>query len=88
MVLLKSNAEILKKLETVREAKAYELMKYKTIQNMHASKVGEYLRSELRQPTVVKLSESEKIRQKFKERTENNAAVILQRFASFFSPLK
>ena len=69
-------------MELVRQTKAYELMKYKTVENMTATKVSEYLRSEIRKPTAVEACEVEQVRKRFRDQVENKAAVILQNHVS------
>ncbi|VDN93283.1 unnamed protein product [Brugia pahangi] len=78
--LLKSSGEILRKLNEVRQTKAYEMMKYETIARMNASSVTAYLRQQHLKPNQVPLSETEAILQKHHEEMKNHAAIIIQQF--------
>ncbi|EJW79452.1 hypothetical protein WUBG_09638 [Wuchereria bancrofti] len=78
--LLKSSGEILRKLNEVRQTKAYEMMKYETIARMNASSVTAYLRQQRLRPNQAPLSETEAILQKHHEEMKNHAATIIQQF--------
>ncbi|VDK72182.1 unnamed protein product [Anisakis simplex] len=83
--LLESNDEILKKLEAVRNSKAYEQMKYDTIARMNAHDVNTFLKEQFskRQQHATKQNsntEYESIVQKRHQAKLNEAACIIQRF--------
>uniref|UniRef100_A0A8R1U166 Uncharacterized protein n=1 Tax=Onchocerca volvulus TaxID=6282 RepID=A0A8R1U166_ONCVO len=77
--LLKSSGEILRKLEEVRQTKAYEMMKYETISRMNASNVKTYLRQHLKL-NEVSSSGMDAVLQKHHEEKKNRAAVVIQQF--------
>uniref|UniRef100_A0A0N5AUP8 CUT domain-containing protein n=1 Tax=Syphacia muris TaxID=451379 RepID=A0A0N5AUP8_9BILA len=79
-VLLNENEEILKKLESIKKTKAYEMLKYSNIQNMDASMVGEYLRSEPKHLTPVKSTGYEQFRQRIQQKTKDKAALSIQQY--------
>lgn len=78
--LLKSNDELIAKLEAVRASKAYAVMKYETIARMNAKDVNAYLRREYVKPTPAKRSEYETILERQRNAKANNAALVIQRF--------
>uniref|UniRef100_A0A915BZP0 Uncharacterized protein n=1 Tax=Parascaris univalens TaxID=6257 RepID=A0A915BZP0_PARUN len=81
--LLKSNDELIAKLEAVRASKAYAIMKYETISRMNAKDVNAYLRREYIKPTPAKKSEYETILERQRNAKANNAALVIQRFFRF-----
>ncbi|VDK73451.1 unnamed protein product [Onchocerca ochengi] len=74
--LLKSSGEILRKLEEVRQTKAYEMMKYETISRMNASNVKTYLRQQHLKLNEVSSSGMDAVLQKHHEEKKNRAAVF------------
>ncbi|VDK88243.1 unnamed protein product [Litomosoides sigmodontis] len=81
--LLKSSGEILRKLEIVRQTKAYEMMKYETIARMNASSVSAYLRQQRLKPlkpNEVPQPGVDGVLQKHHEEIKNHAARIIQQF--------
>ncbi|VDO43757.1 unnamed protein product [Onchocerca flexuosa] len=76
--LLKSSGEILRKLEEVRQTKAYEMMKYETIARMNASSVNTYLRQQHLKlnETIASSSETDVILQKHHDEMKNHAAIF------------
>uniref|UniRef100_A0A0M3HUF0 HSA domain-containing protein n=1 Tax=Ascaris lumbricoides TaxID=6252 RepID=A0A0M3HUF0_ASCLU len=86
--LLKSNDELIAKLEAVRASKAYAIMKYETIARMNAKDVNAYLRREYVKPTPAKGSEYETILERQRNAKANNAALVIQRFFRFCAQKK
>ncbi|CAG9535766.1 unnamed protein product [Cercopithifilaria johnstoni] len=78
--LLKSSREILRKLDEVRQTKAYEMMKYETIARMDASSVSAYLRQQRLKPNEIPKSGMDSMLQKHHEKLKNHAATIIQQF--------
>ncbi|VBB31979.1 unnamed protein product [Acanthocheilonema viteae] len=78
--LLKSSEEILRKLDEVRQSKAYEMMKYETIARMNASSVSAYLLQQRLKPSEVQRSGMDAMLQKHHEEMKNHAATIIQQF--------
>uniref|UniRef100_A0A0R3RIP1 Uncharacterized protein n=1 Tax=Elaeophora elaphi TaxID=1147741 RepID=A0A0R3RIP1_9BILA len=78
--LLKSSGEILRKLDEVRQTKAYEMMKYETIARMNALSVSAYLRQQRFKPNEALRSGMDAILQKHHDEMKNRAATIIQQF--------
>lgn len=81
---MKSSGEILRKLDEIRQTKAYEMIKYETIARMNASYVSAYLRQQRLKPNKVPSSGMDEILQKHHDEMKNHAATVIQRFVRKF----